>query len=190
LLGLAIAGRAGEALPAGWVLAPFPKFERPEVSLPIPGAHRTVLAAARIQGGLLVPAQRAEFEALGVGLEQFAGKARAQSSGLLEKITPELRRDRRKVVEVAILRSNDPRLPALVLEAGFAARFEAWFGGKMLVAIPNAGVIYVFPSLAGSHSAYGGEVLSAYKNATHPVSLEVFEIGKGVPLRAVGAFEE
>jgi hypothetical protein len=190
MAGLSTAARADEPLPAGWVLAPFPKFERPAVSLPIPGATRTLLAPARIRDGALNPAGRAEFEALGISTEDFARRAGVTASGLLEKIDPELRRDRNKVVEAAILRSEDPRLPGVVFEAGFAAKFERWFGPKMLVSIPSAGLIYVFPSLAGSHSGYGGEVLSAYKNATRPVSLEVFEIGKGVPLRAVGSYQD
>jgi len=189
LIALAGAAQAADPVPEGWGWMPFPKFERAQVSLPIAGSERTVLAAVRVTEGGIKAVARTEFDRLGLSAEAFAAQIAPRADHWLEATEPELRRDARKVVQAAVLRSESPLFPSVVLAAGFAKKCEPWCGKRLLVAIPDAHTLYIFPALAGRPESYGIEIAALYRNSPRPISPELFEIGEGKPIRAVGSFE-
>lgn len=190
LLGAVTAGPAagepepGEARPvvaAGFML--------PQVKKAIPGSRETVMAAAWKTAGetRLMPQNR--WEALGLDwskLLERAGAAWAECG----KLEPELARDRRGVLDCAILRSEEPGadLTGAIFAPGFLSHFTPLFGSKLLVAIPDRRTLFIFPRLASRYNDYAERVLAIYQAAEHPVSREIYEVSAG-GVRAIGAYE-
>lgn len=169
-------------------------FQRPAgmATAPIAGAQSTELAAARATAkGDLAFMSREEFAALGVGWPAFQAQAAPAASAALAGVNVEWIRDRRQVIDCAILRGARPGddITPVILAPGFLKRFTPVFGRKVLIAIPERGTIFLFPRLASRYQDYAARVLGVYRQAKAPVSPEVLELS-ATGLRAIGAYEE
>lgn len=178
------------SVPAGdWLLMPEPKFMRPDVFRAIPGSERTLMAAAYWDDGEVRVMTRGEFEALGVGWDEFAARARGNIMLLLEALRPEMIRDSGGTLQCMLYRGDDHRIASLLFAPGLVQRYDPVFGPELAVIVPHRGMLFVFPKLAGRFEEFATDVLLARNNSAYPVSAEVFEVDvDGV--RAVGVFEE
>lgn len=172
-----------------WLLLPEPDFMGRKGVQAIPGAKSTVLAPARLgEFGLEFPTE-GEWQNAGLSEVGVLAASQVASAAWLKEVKPELVRDANKVVDYAVLRSGKYPICGAVLSPEFLAQFEAIFGPKPIVVIPNRHTVFVFPGLAGKHERFGPSVIAAWKSGAPKVSLEVFELSnKG--LRAIGAFAE
>jgi len=183
---LLLAGRieAGE-----WFLLPEPKFMGRDVSFPIDGAKSTVLAPVKIGGEGIEFAKRGGWHAAGLNEEAVRKITGHFASEWLRHVNVEMVRNRKKVVEYAVVRSENVPACVTVFAPEFLKRFEDVFGPKMKVVIPNRHTVFVFPGVAVDFADHASVVLEAWRSRSPKVSLEVFELSNG-PLRAVGRFEE
>jgi hypothetical protein len=167
-----------------------PKFNRSVVTWPIPGAERCEWAAAILSpDGTARCAAREEWDAAGLGREALEAAAAALGDRLLDGAEEEKLRDRKGILEAAVLRTASHAAAALLFSPRFRARYEPLFGPEFLVAIPNRFTLCLFPKHAGNHPDYAPMIRDAYRATPYPVSREVFELGPG-GLRAVGVFED
>ena len=186
--------RSSEATPASalpdeksWHLLIEPQFLRPAVYFPIPGSQRTVFAPGYLKDGEPVYFTRAEYEKIHLSLDQFLTKSRANSSD--KKVTARFIRTSNKTIEYAVLQSDSPLMATAVLAPDFIEKFKSLLGEKLIVAIPNRNTVFVFPAQSTDYHNYASQVLQAYRESAHPVSLEAFELSKD-GLQAVGSYEE
>ena len=188
LLGL-VCGPALAAAPQSWVLIPQPKFLAHQVTQPIAAAKETVLAAARWTEIGPEFSTDAEWKEAGLDEKALALATRELAVKWLKSMTPQFIRDERKVVELALLKSDKVPVAALVLAPEFLKEFESVFGPKMIVVMPNLYTVFVFPGIASRHDSYSDLVLAAWHSSAPKVSREVFELTAD-GLRAVGIFEQ
>jgi hypothetical protein len=190
LLGLATSAEAEMPTPdpSDWWVVLEPKFMKPPVERPIPGAKTTMLSAAYTDGFDLVLWKRSEFEAFGVGWEEYAKRAAGNADTFLRTLEPEFTRDSEKVIVFATLSSDRPLVASTVLAPGFRAMFEKTLGAEFLVVIPNRYLLYAFPKIASRYREYWPMVIDAYDATPYPVSLELFEVTRE-GLRGIGAYE-
>lgn len=178
---------------AAWRVVVTAKFTLPQVARPIAGSEQTVMAAAwQPPGGEVRLLSQNQFAALQLDWAAFTAQTGKSASSELAHLQPELIRDARGVLECAILRagkSGDGDVTGVVLAPDFLKRFAPLFGSKLLVAIPNGRTVFLFPKLASRYPDYAQRVLAAYRESTHPVSREVYELS-AEGLRAIGAYEE
>jgi hypothetical protein len=172
-----------------WVLLPEPKFMRHKVTRPIPGAKATELAVVRFDGVDPAFPRAEEWEGLGVKDEAVAATTRQKAAEWFQQVSPSFVRDKKKVVEYAVLSSEKVPVAVTVLAPEFRRRFEEVFGPKMRVVIPNRHTAYVFPDVASDLSWYAPMILEAWRGGLPKVSLEVFELSER-GLKAIGQFEE
>ena len=175
---------------SSWRVLVEPRFMRSHVSQPVPNAKATVMAAGWTDStGEVHCFAKLDFDQLRPpGWAAFAEKTQAAATAELARLTPEYSRDRNRVVECAILRSDRQTTASAIFAPGFLKRFSDVFGAKLLVAIPNRFTIYVFPALASRYQDYATRVASDYHNSSYPVSLELFELS-AQGLRAIGTLE-
>ena len=162
---------------------------RPPVANPVTGSERTLYAAGLLSEGALVTYSAKEFSALKVAWPAFFASAQENAAVDLAKLTPRYIRNRKKVIEYAVLESTQPVVASAVLAPKFIDHFAETLGEKVLLVVPNRSIAYVFPALAGNHRDYWPMVFAAYRATPYPVSVEVFEVS-ATGLRAVGVFEE
>lgn len=175
--------------PATWRVWMEPKFMRVPVSSPIALSERTELAAGVLRDGDLHAFSKADWEQLGVTREEFDKRAELNAATDLESLKPEYVRNRRKVIEYAVLRSEQPIVATAVLAPRFSHLFENTLGPKVLVVVPNRYTAYVFPALASNYADYAPMVFRDYRETPFPVSVEVFEVS-AEGIKAIGAYEE
>ncbi len=175
--------------PESWRVWLEPKFMRAPVTQPVGQAERTVLAAGALQGDELNTLSKSEWDALGTTWANFNQQARTNATADLATLKPEYVRNRRKIIEYAILRSELPIVASAVLAPKFLQLFQDTLGPKVLVAVPNRYTAYVFPALATNYTDYAPMIFRDYRATPFPVSVEVFEFSpEGI--KAVGAYEE
>jgi hypothetical protein len=161
---------------------------RQPASSAIPGAQRTEYAAGLLRDGELHAFTAEEWKTRAIAWVNFQGKARENAAADLAALKPEYVRTKRKVISYAILRSPEPIVASAILAPKFLSLFEDTLGPKVIVAIPNRFVAYVFPALASDYVDYAPLIHREYRETAAPVSLEVFEFSpEGV--RAIGEFE-
>ncbi|RYD82799.1 MAG: hypothetical protein EOP84_08885 [Verrucomicrobiaceae bacterium] len=175
--------------PASWRIWMEPKFMRAPVSAPVAQAERTVLAAGTLREGELHLIPKSEWDALGNSWETFSVRARANAAADLATLKPEYVRNRKKVIEYAILRSEQPIVASAILAPKFLSLFEETLGPKVLVTVPNRYTAYIFPALVTNYADYAPMIFRDYRATPFPVSIEVFEFSKQ-GIKAVGAYEE
>ena len=172
-----------------WVLLPEPTFMGHAVSRPIAGAKQTVFATVRVTGiGIEFPTDE-EWREYGASEESVMEATRKLASEWLRQAKVEIVRDKKKVAQYALLRSDTLPVCSVVFTSDFRRRFAEVFGQKFRVVIPNRNTVFVFAALVADDSLYGPKIIAAWKSAAPKVSLEVFECEEA-GLRAVGAFEE
>lgn len=183
LFGMAGIAQAG----AGWNLVIEPKFLRSEVSWPVEGSDRTVLAAARVVDGEVEPVRRAEMNQSGVTTESILLDASRSASAVLAALRPEYIRDGHQVIQYAVLRSDNPLTASAVLAPEFAATFAETIGPELLLAIPNRNTVFVFPKQSLVYRTFADTMFAEYQGSAHPVSRELFEL-RGGKLIAIGLY--
>jgi hypothetical protein len=172
-----------------WFLLPEPKFMGHEVGFSIEGAKSTVLALAKMGSTGIEFATVSGWQALGLSEAGFRKVTASFGSEWLKHVNVEMVRNRKKVVEYAVVRSDKLPVSVTVFAPEFLKRFEDIFGPKMKVVIPNRHTVFVFPEVAVDFAEYAPVVLEAWRSRSPKVSLEVFELSaRG--LKAAGTFEE
>ena len=83
------------------------KFMRAPSAQPIPGAERTVLVPGRLVEGELKAFDAEEWKALGVTWEDFLKRARENAATELAALKPQYERDRKKVIDHAMIRPRN-----------------------------------------------------------------------------------
>jgi uncharacterized protein YtpQ (UPF0354 family) len=164
------------------------KFLGAPVSAAVENAQRTVRAGGYWEDGKLIGYTKKEWGNLNLKWETFEKKAREKSSEDFRTLQVAYKRDNRMVIEYAELTSDDGVASSAVLAPEFGEKFEDTLGEVLLLAVPSRTRVIVFPQLGTDISRYSEMVLSAYRETSHPVSVEVFEWRKG-KIRAVGVFE-
>lgn len=160
-----------------------------KVARPLAGAKATVLAVAKLgEHGPEFPLPE-EWQAAGVSDGDVLASTRRLAVEWLKQVKPELFRDKKKVVEYAVLRSETLPICAAVLAPEFWKQFEEIFGAKMLVVMPNRNTVFVFPILDENRDQRSRLVLQAWRSGAPKVSLEAFELSEQ-GMRTVGVFEE
>jgi hypothetical protein len=172
-----------------WLLLPEPSFMGHQVTRPIFGAKTTVLAVAKLTDLGPEYARAEQWKTLGVTDEAVTDATHRQAAEWLKQITPEFSRNKRKVVEYAVLQSDKIPVAATVLAPEFWHRFEGTFGPKMRVVIPNRNTVYIFPDVGEDLQPHAGMVIDAWRSSAPKVSLEVFQLTER-GLQAIGKFEE
>jgi len=175
--------------PATWRVWLEPRFMKVPVSSPLAQSERTEIASGVLLDADLQAFSKAEWEGLGVTKEEFDQRVKMNAAGDLAELKPEYVRNRRKVIEYAVLRSEKPIVATAVLAPRFLQLFQDTLGPKVLVAVPNRYTAYVFPALASNYADYAPMIFRDYRETPFPVSVEVFEFSpEGI--KAVGAYEE
>jgi hypothetical protein len=181
---LACAGIAND-----WFFLPEPRFMAHEVSFPVSGAKNTVLAPARMGEAGVEFATVAAWHAGGLNEDTVRRVTARFASDWLRHVKVELVRNRKNVVEYAVLRSDKFPVSATVFAPEFRKQFEDVFGPKVMLVIPNRQTVFVFPGVAVDFSEYAPMILESWRSPSAKVSLEVFELGER-GLRATGRIEE
>ena len=174
---------------AEWMLLPEPKFMGHQVTQPIAGSKKTVLAVAQLTEIGLEFARREQWQALGITDQGVLDSTRQRTAEWLKQLKPEFTRNKQKVVQYARLQSEAVPVSATVLAPEFWRQFEEIFGPRMRVVIPNRHTVFVFPDLEGDLDQYSPMVFEAWRSRWPKVSLEVFELTER-GMKAVGAFAE
>ena len=172
-----------------WFLLPEPKFMGHGVTFPIESAKSTVLVPAKM-GELGVEFVTVTgWTAAALNEEGVRKATRACASEWFRHVKPEYVRNRRKVIEYAVLQSDKLPVAATVFAPEFWKEFADIFGPKMIVVIPNRQTVFVFPGVAVDYAGYAPLIFHAWRGPAAKVSLEVFELSER-GLKAVGLLEE
>jgi len=158
------------------------------VTSPVPGAQRTTFCAGRWDGNQLRAFPRTEWSDTGLTWAQLEKITARSASADLEKCLVQYKRDKRAVIEYAVLTCERNLVSSAVLAPDFASQFNDTLGDAILLAVPNRRQAFVFPQLGPDLSRYSDFVLNAYRDSTYPVSVEVFEPRQG-QFRGVGVLE-
>lgn len=170
-----------------WHLLIEPKFLRHESSWPIQGSDRTVMVAARVVDGEIVPLTKADAEKRGATTEKILADGARTAGDVLAGLKPNYVRDDKKVIQYAVLQSENPLTASAVLAPQFAETFAETLGPDLLVAIPNRNTVYVFPKQSVVYQTFSDTIYAEYQSSPHPVSRELFELRKG-KLIAIGTY--
>jgi hypothetical protein len=160
-------------------------FERPPVYRYLPGSRKTIIYPAMIgrynRTNPLPNGRRLSSKEW----DRLIKETEENSMLQLATITPEMIRDKRGVIQMAVISTDDPTTANLILLPAFLQHFSAIFGSELIIAIPSRNKIYVFPKLANQISKITELILDDYRISPMPVSTELFELSsKG--LRAIG----
>jgi hypothetical protein len=185
LLAAASLARAGDGSDAGWRLTVIPSYERPAQHENIPGSQTAIVAAARHRSY-----GEFEYASTKAAWRKAAGLADEQGDAWLRAADVQIRRDRHRVIDRILITGRDPLLPTLALAPAFYDRFEPLLGPGFHVIIPDRNTIALYPRAGGSiPSDEAAELLQLHRNASYPVSREVFRASRG-SLAADGILEE
>ena len=185
LLAAASLARAGDGSDAGWRLTVIPSYERPAQHENIPGSQTAIVAAARHRSY-----GEFEYASTKAAWRKAAGLADEQGGAWLRAADVQIRRDRHRVIDRILITGRDPLLPALALAPAFYDRFEPLLGPGFHVIIPDRNTIALYPRAGGTiPSGEAAELLQLHRNASYPVSREVFRASRG-SLAADGILEE
>lgn len=164
-----------------------PKFMPHEVSWSIPQSQRTVYVPARMVNGEPKALTKAEFDRILPTPADIDRSARQAASLVCKTLKPEYVRDERKIIQYAVITSENSLTATAVLAPEFPELFAKTLGPDLLVAIPNRNKIYVFPKLSPSYQVLTEAVIADYESSSHPVSRELFEYENG-RLQALGIY--
>lgn len=168
-----ILGLAPGAFPAdgpGWRLTVVPAYERPAMHEKIPGSRTTSTTVAR-------HAAYGELEhATTRGAWRWAREQAAKNGGTwIMEANIQFRRDADNVIDRILITSDDPLLPSITLTGALYERFEPLLGDNFLVVIPERHTVALYPRLDGGITpSESAALMEVHRNATYPVSPEVF----------------
>ena len=165
-----------------------PTFMHREVTWPIPGAERTVIAPVVVDGAEYLFPSRKIWDQFHVDRAEIQRRGEIAAAADLATLTPHYERNRKQVIEYAELRSNRPIVASAVLAPKFLDIFRDTLGEKVLVVVPNRFVAYVFPALASNYADYYPMVYEAYHATAWPISVELFQVSAS-GWQAVGVYQ-
>ena len=187
-------------LPFGALLSPAPamakeggepvlllggSFERPPVHAFLPGSKKTLLYPATVGShGEITPIGGSSWMTSS-GWDRLVRNARDRSAHLFSTLEPLTIRDRKGILQMAVITGDDPLICSCILTPGFLNRFSALFGPELIVAVPTRNKVYIFPKLANRLPDMTQNIRDDYLISAMPVSTELFEISKK-GIRAVG----
>lgn len=154
---------------------------------PIQGSDRTIVVAARLVDGEVVPFSKGDEEKRGATAEKILADSSRTAATVLEGLKPNYVRDDKKVIQYAILKSDSPLTASAVLAPKFAETFAQTLGPELLIAIPNRHTVFVFPKQSLVYQAFSDTIYAEYQSSPAPVSRELFELRKG-KLIAIGTY--
>ena len=169
-----------------WHLLIEPTFMGYEAAWPIPNAKTTVLVPARLVDGEVQPLTRKEAADSDVTRNKILASAPASASAVLATLKPRYVRDRNKVIQYAVVDSDNPLPASAVLAPEFAGIFAETLGPDLIVAIPNRFRIFVFPKATFAGLNISDLIFTEYKSTAWPVTREIFELRRG-KLIAIGS---
>lgn len=160
-------------------------FEHPPIHAFLQGSKRTLLYPAMVgTNGELTPLEGSPWMTTSEW-DLLVKRSRKSSALLLSTLDPLLIRDRKGVLQMAVLTTDSPLVASCILTPGFLTRFSALFGPEVIVAIPARNKIYVFPKLANRLPDMTQNIRDDYLISAMPVSTELLEISKK-GIKAVG----
>lgn len=185
-----MAAHGGEPFPprAEWRVWLEARFLRCPVRYSVANAERTDFVPGILSDGDLTPFGKEQFAAAGVPWEEYFQAARENSAADLAKLKPKYVRNSDKVIEYAILTSEEPIVSSAVLAPKFLRMFADTLGPKVCVAVPSRYVAYIFPALVTDYQRYEPFVREAYEATPYPVSLELLEFSSE-GIQAGGVFD-
>lgn len=155
---------------------------------PIAGSQRTILAVVRVAKGEVSPLTREEKKSVHMTFEQIRSEALKTASDVLAHITPQIVRDKKKVIRYAVLASENPLTASCVLAPEFAATFRDTLGPDLIVAMPNRNQVLVFSKQDDAHLQMAETIINGYLTSNYPVSRELFALENG-SLRSLGELQ-
>ena len=155
---------------------------------PIAGSQRTILAVVRVVDGEVNPLTREEKKSVHMTFEQIHAEALKTASDVLAHITPQIVRDKKKVIRYAVLESANPLTASCVLAPEFAATFRDTLGPDLIVAMPHRNVVFVFSKQDDAHLQMAETIINGYLSSNYPVSRELFALENG-SLRSLGELQ-
>jgi len=160
-------------------------FEHPPVHAFLQGSKKTLLYPATMgPHGEVTPLEGSAWMTAS-GWDRMVKRSRESSALLLSTLDPLLIRDRKGVLQMAVLTTDSPLLATCILSPGFLTRFSAFFGPELIVAVPTRNKIYVFPKLANRLPDMTQNIRDDYLISAMPVSTELLEISKK-GIKAIG----
>jgi len=163
-------------------------FETAEIVSELEGAQSTQLVPAWEWDYGVRLYTRATWEEQGRDWTEFTAAAREIAHAIADRIEPRLVRDRRGVIDFAIVRDKDPFLGSILLSPRFRERFRDTLGDRLHVIILDRHELYVFPATGNRIAEYGATLVAKFRATSMPVSLEVFLVDKD-GFRAIGELE-
>ena len=171
-----------------WVLSIEPSFCSAKIRLPIDGSSRTILVPSSLVDGQIEPLMMDQKKSLGISLGEIRAEALKTASAVFSGIRPKFIRDKKEVIQYAVLESSNPLTASCVLAPEFASKFSDTLGPDLLVAMPNRNLVLVFSRQDTTHLKLAEFIINAYQQAVWPVSREVFALENGT-LRSLGVLE-
>jgi hypothetical protein len=171
-----------------WALMVEPSFMDHKMRRPIAGSQRTILAVVRVAKGEVSPLTREEKKSVHMTFEQIRSEALKTASDVLAHITPQIVRDKKKVIRYAVLASENPLTASCVLAPEFAATFRDTLGPDLIVAMPNRNQVLVFSKQDDAHLQMAETIINGYLTSNYPVSRELFALENG-SLRSLGELQ-
>ena len=162
-----------------------PSFTDYKMRRPIEGSKRTILAIVRIVDGEIHPLTREEKKSVNMTFEQIDEEAHQTASAVFSHLTPKFVRDKKKVIQYAVIQSDDPLTASCVLAPEFGAKFASTLGPDLLVAMPNRYQVLVFCKQDLQYQRHLEGIVAGYLESNYPVSREIFALEKG-RLRSLG----
>jgi len=165
-----------------------PYFQRPPVSRYLPSSQRTMLTPALLHGSSTPEFLASDAIKSPEAWDRFIKEAQERASLQLATLSPEMIRDSKGVIQMAVIHTDTPLTASCILLPEFLDHFSAIFGPEILIAIPAQNKIYVFPKLANHLVEMTGTIRDDYLISPIPASTEIFELNRH-GLRAVGSLD-
>jgi len=166
-----------------------PTFMHREVTWPIPGAERTVIAPVVVDGDEYLFPSRKIWEQFQLSDAEIQRRGAVAAAADLATLHPRYERDRKQVIQYAELISERPIVASAVLAPKFLDLFRDTLGDEVYLVVPSRFQAFVFPVLASNYQDYYPMVFEAYRATAWPVSFEVFELS-AAGMKTVGMYRE
>jgi len=160
-------------------------FEGPEVARLPEGAKLTLLVPFYEWDYGVRPFTREKWDSEGLTWDRIVQVGTQVADAVVESMEIELVRDDREVIELAVVRSEDPFLTSAILSPKFPARFRETLGERLQVVLIDRYALYVFPAVGGALADFGPALVDKFDETAFPVSLEVFLVEES-GVRVVG----
>jgi len=149
-------------------------FEKAEITTPIEGARKTQLTAYYEWDFGVRPFTAATWRERALDWEKLLPAALAGADKLVDRLEPELVRDSRGIILYAILKDKDPFLTSVMLSPKLLEKFRETLGDRLHVVLVDRHRLYLFPATGGRLADYGPALVTEFRRAKLPVSLEIF----------------